>query len=105
MTSLHRAVLTELEAVKRMRAALDLTPQSPLDAARTARTLSSLTETLHKLQRLACAMPQAGHDNDDFPADPDEFRNELARRIDAFVASRTEPRAAERDEPRPVDET
>ncbi len=32
----------------------------------------------------------------DMPADIDEFRNELARRIDAFVASRTDEGDAER---------
>ncbi len=32
--------------------------------------------------------PASGPDYDDMPADIDEFRHELARRIDAFVASR-----------------
>jgi molecular chaperone GrpE (heat shock protein) len=88
---LYRAVLEELAAVENLRAQLKREPQSPQDAERTARTLSSLTETLQKLQRLQCAVPQSGSYDDDMPADIDEFRTELARRIEAFVASRSEP--------------
>jgi hypothetical protein len=84
---LRRAVLEELRAVEAMRAKLK---RNPADAERTARTLSSLTETLQKLQRLQCTLPETElKDDDDMPADIDEFRNELARRIKAFVDSRT----------------
>jgi hypothetical protein len=84
---LRRAVLEELRAVEAMRAKLK---RNPVDAERTARTLSSLTETLQKLQRLQCTLPETElKDDDDMPADIDEFRNELARRINAFVDSRT----------------
>jgi hypothetical protein len=84
---LHRAVLEELRAVEAMRAKLK---RNPADAERTARTLSSLTETLQKLQRLQYTLPETElKDDDDMPADIDEFRNELARRINAFVDSRT----------------
>ena len=86
---MHRAVLKELSAVETMRAALGREPQSPIDAQRTASTLARLTETLQKLQRLQCATPQTGPYDDDMPADIDEFRRDLARRIDAFVESRT----------------
>jgi hypothetical protein len=83
---LRRAVLEELRAVEAMRAKLK---RNPVDAERTARTLSSLTETLQKLQRLQCTLPETElKDDDDMPADIDEFRNELARRINAFVDSR-----------------
>src|SRR5262245_718551 len=83
----HRALLKELGAVEAMRAKK---PQNPADAERTARTLSSLTETLQKLQRLQCTLPEIElKDDDDMPADIDEFRNELARRINAFVDSQT----------------
>lgn len=88
---LHRAVVEELAAVEALRTQLKQKPQSRLDAERIARTLSSLTETLQKLQRLECTVPQTGPYDDDIPADIDEFRRELARRIDAFVASRAEP--------------
>jgi hypothetical protein len=84
---LRRAVLEELRAVEAMRAKLK---RNPVDAERTARTLSSLTETLQKLQRLQCTLPETElKDDDDMPADIDEFRDELARRINAFVDSRT----------------
>ena len=84
---LRRAVLEDLRAVEAMRAKLK---RNPVDAERTARTLSSLTETLQKLQRLQCTLPETElKDDDDMPADIDEFRNELARRIKAFVDSRT----------------
>jgi hypothetical protein len=89
------AVQEELDAVKTMRAQLKREPQNPQDAERTARTISTLTDTLQKLQRLQCGALQTGSDNDDRPADIDEVRNELARRIDAFVASWTEPEDAD----------
>jgi transposase-like protein len=96
---LEQAVLRELATVETMRASLANEPLRPMDAERTARTLSVLTETLAKLRRLRlAAAPQAGSDHDDdLPADLDAFRIDLARRIDAFVASRTEPGDAERD--------
>jgi len=81
-------VLNELAAVERMRARLDAEPQSPLDAERTSRTLSSLTATLQRIQRIQAGLPATGADNDDdLPADPDAFRDALARRIEAFLAS------------------
>jgi hypothetical protein len=90
---LERAVLKELTSVETMRASLGAEPLRPMDAERTARTLASLTETLAKLRRLRLAgeAPSGPHDDDDMPADIDAFRRDLARRIDAFVASRTEP--------------
>jgi len=82
------AVLNELATVETMRANLGKEPQRPIDAERTARTLSVLTETMGKLQRQRlAAQPQPGNSYDDMPADIDEFRNELARRIDALIAS------------------
>lgn len=103
---LEQAVLRELATVEAMRASLGSEPLRPMDAERTARTLSILTETLSKLRRLRlAAAPQAGPNDDDLPADIDAFRIDLARRIDAFVASRTEPADADGDpRPAPVDE-
>lgn len=101
---LHRAVLEELGAVEAMRARLKREPQNPADAERTARTLSSLTETLQKLQRLQCTLPETELKNDDdMPADIDEFRRELARRIRAFVESRTERGDVDRAGAPPLD--
>ncbi|HEY1473372.1 MAG TPA: hypothetical protein VGF53_04755 [Pseudolabrys sp.] len=96
---LEQAVLRELATVETMRASLANEPLRSIDAERTARTLSVLTETHSKLRRLRlAAAPQAGSDHDDdLPADLDAFRIDLARRIDAFVASRTKPDDAARD--------
>ena len=61
---LYRAVREELTAVESLRARLKSEPQGTQDAERTARTLSSLTETLQELS--ACnAIPQYGPDDDD----------------------------------------
>ncbi|MGB7258687.1 MAG: hypothetical protein WBD48_11475, partial [Pseudolabrys sp.] len=91
LARLHAAVLEELSAVEAMRARMKSLPQRPPDAALTARTLASLTDTLHKLQRLQCAASPTDTAYDDMPADIDEFRERLARRIRAFVASRRKP--------------
>ena len=94
---IERAVLAELATVETMRASLDKEPLRPIDAERTARTLSIHAETLAKLRRhRLAAAPHGGPDHDDdFPADIDAFRIDLARRIDAFVASRTKPADAD----------
>jgi hypothetical protein len=96
---LEAAVLKELSVVETMRASLGAEPLRPMDAERTARTLSTLTETLAKLRRLRLgAQPQAGSiDHDDDIPDIDEFRRDLARRIRLFVASRTGGRSADGD--------
>jgi hypothetical protein len=86
---LEAAVLKELATVETMRASLGAEPLRPMDAERTARTLSTLTETLAKLRRLRLgARPQS--DLTDDILDIDAFRLDLARRIDLFVASRTD---------------
>lgn len=88
---LEQAVLKEIASVEAMRASLGSEPLRPMDAERTARALSVLTETLSKLRRLrlAAAAPAGPDYDDDMPADIDEFRRELARRIRVFVQSRT----------------
>jgi hypothetical protein len=93
---LERAVEKELAAVERKRMFLGARPESVTDGEKTARTLASLTDTLHKIARLHCPdapLPAFGQNNhqethDDLPADIDEFRLALARRIEAFVRSR-----------------
>jgi hypothetical protein len=54
-----------------------------------ARALGSLTRTLRELNELLGRHSATVVDDDPPPEDIDEFRNELARRINAFVASRT----------------
>lgn len=90
---LLRAVVRELAAVEAMRAEMKSTPQRPRDAIATAQTLSSLTETLNKLQRMRCGLADQDRDrnhddSDDLPSDIDARRDALARRIEAFMASR-----------------
>jgi hypothetical protein len=83
---LERAVEKELTVVERTLSD---------DPDRTARTLASLTATLSKIRSLrASDAPAKQQFDDDMPEDIDEFRRELARRIDAFVDSRAEEAAS-----------
>lgn len=103
---LHREVRGQIAAVETLRARMRATPQTGQEASVIARTLVALTGALHKLQRMACGPSQPEQNNDELPADLDEFRDQLAKRIDAFIASRTnagavgEPAAAPAGEPR-----
>jgi hypothetical protein len=71
----------------------------PTQHLATARAINTLTDAFNKLQRMRAAhVPGSTHDDaTDMPADLDEFRDELARRIRAFVASRAGPRDADGD--------
>lgn len=84
---LHRVVLDELAALETLRAQLK---RAPRGFAGTARTLSILTETLQKLQRLQPDPANPGPEDADLPTDIDEFRDELAHRINIFVMQRTD---------------
>jgi len=88
---LERAVEQELRAVELMRALGGPHPPTSADAERVARTLASLTDTLYRVRRLRTPdTPATGSDDfDDLPRDINEFRIALARRIEAFVRSRT----------------
>jgi len=87
---IERLVERELEAEEAVRNRLGPLPRAPADAERCARTLATLTQTLHALARLRSGLlPDAGLSDDDMPRDIDEFRRELARRIRAFVQNRT----------------
>jgi len=82
-------------------------PQTSADAQRSAHTIANLTATLRTLRVLQDRAQQgtSHDDNDDHsPADIDEFRNELARRIDAFVASRADQGGAGDAAAPPADE-
>jgi hypothetical protein len=89
---MERLVEQEIAAEERARAELGRSPRRRADAARCASRLATLTQTLAALARLrGGAAPEQGSTNvDDYPADIDAFRDEFARRIDAFVASRTD---------------
>ena len=87
---IERLIEQELAAEERARSELGAKPRRRADAERCARTLATLTQTLQALARLrGGAASNAGSDDDDMPADIDDFRNELARRIRGFVQSRT----------------
>jgi hypothetical protein len=100
---LEAAVLKELTTVETMRASLGAEPLRPMDAERTARTLSTLTETLAKLRRLRLGARPQSDLTDDIP-DIDAFRLDLARRIRLFVASRTGGGSADGDRVEPLGE-
>jgi len=79
---------------------LALNQQEPGDRERDARMLAVLVKTLRELSTFDETNPmQTDADDDDpVPQDMDEFRAELARRIEAFVRAETDgevPGAAE----------
>lgn len=90
-------VLKEIAELEAMRAQLHGAPHPMREAESTARTLTSLTDTLQKLQRLrlplmaAAQQPDAASNVDTtIPENIDDIRIDLARRIDAFIASRAD---------------
>jgi hypothetical protein len=83
-------IAQEIAAEERARAELGRRPRRRADAARCASRLATLTQTLGALKRLRDgAAPDRETEHDDMPEDIDDFRTELARRIHAFVDSRT----------------
>jgi hypothetical protein len=87
---LYRALLQQIDSVEATVARLKRDPHSASQADHAARTLSTLTATLHKLAPMTGHAPQPGYDDDDFPTDIDAFRDQLARDIEAFLASRAD---------------
>jgi hypothetical protein len=86
---LQGAVARVLPAIEATIGKLAAGPTHPRETERAARTLTALTRTLRELNELlAQQQPQAAA-TDDCPEDIDAFRNELARRIHAFVDSQT----------------
>ncbi len=99
---LQSAAARVLPAIEATIARLAAEPLRPREMEQTARALGTLTRTLRELNALLAQHPLGGGgDFDDMPEDIDAFRDELARKIDAFVASRTgedqEDAAAEDD--------
>jgi transposase-like protein len=85
-TQVVMAHLDEFEAMRRDGKLL------PTHHLATARAISILTEAFNRLARLRAALPGTIHDDlaADMPADLDAFREELAQRIETFLASRTD---------------
>jgi hypothetical protein len=99
---LEQAVMRELARVERLRSENVGSAPRSAESERIARTLSTLTQTLSRVRALQEPerFPDDDHDQfDDMPADIDDFRRELARRIDAFVASRTDAGVSATGEP------
>jgi hypothetical protein len=89
-------VLTAIEAIVEKLAGA---PSPAREMERAGRTIAALTRTLRELNALLSqypAQPQA--DGDELPEDIDAFRNELARRINAFCDAR-EDAARDGDNP------
>jgi len=90
---LQSAVARVLPAIEATVVKLGAGPMQPREMEQTARALASLTRTLRELNGLLSQRQAAATDDpaacDDMPEDIDAFRRDLARRIDAFVASRT----------------
>lgn len=85
---LQSAVERELSAIDRVLATLGRADS--LEAERAARVLASLARTLREIVTLSTPESAADDDADDdaIPRDMDEFRRELARRMDAFASAR-----------------
>jgi len=95
-------LLKEIAAEEVAREALGNEPRLRTEADACARRLALMTQTLQTLQKIRETQPMANArcqccEYDDIPADMDAFRGELARRIDAFVKSRTGDNAAADD--------
>jgi hypothetical protein len=94
---LQGALARVLPAIEATLARLTASPQHPRETEQAARTLGVLMRTLRELNTLASqhALPGAAEDHDDGPPeDIDEFRRELARRINAFVDDHEARKAA-----------
>ena len=88
---LQSAVARVLPAIEATLAKLAAGPQRPRELEQTARALGALMRTLRELNALLAQQPlPAAPYDDDMPENIDAFRNELARQINAFVASRRE---------------
>ena len=86
---IQNAVESAIGAVERVLEKID--PADAAEAERDGRTLASVSRTLRELT-VANQPPEASApdetDDDPVPADIDEFRYELARRIRAFIEAR-----------------
>lgn len=81
----QRVVERELDAIDSVLSVLGVADSA--DAERSARTLASLARALTEVMRLTVPEQTPDPDEDDaMPRDLDEFRRELARRIEALAA-------------------
>ena len=87
---LHRELLALIAEVKATRQRMKREGYGKSDLQEASRMVISLSGALGKLKPMLPADPQAESDDayDDTPADIDEFREALARKIEAFMESR-----------------
>lgn len=90
---LEALLLKEIAAEEVAREALGNEPRLRTEADACARRLAVMTQTLQTLQKIRETQPIGNarcqcSEYDDIPEDMDAFRDELARRINAFVKSR-----------------
>ena len=86
-------LLNEIAAEEAAREALGNEPRLRTEADACARRLAMMTQTLQTLQKIRAVQPMANTrcqcaEYDDLPEDMDAFREQLARRIEAFMESR-----------------
>jgi len=89
--ALHRELNAFLADVRVERARMKREGYGKSDLQKMSHTIASLAATLRALRpmlRDASVSTQCESDYDDMPADLDEFREALARRIEAFMESR-----------------
>jgi transposase-like protein len=88
---LQTAVARVLPAIEATIAKLAAGPLRPREMEQTTRALGALTRTLHELNALLSQhAPRSAIDDDAIPENLDEFRDRLAQKIEAFLASRGE---------------
>jgi hypothetical protein len=96
------ALLIKLEQIlAQLIAAQQLAPANGIQSPQGARNLTMLIQAMRALKGMRGHAPTdtgpIENDDDDMPRDLDEFRHALARRIRAFVESRTRARDADED--------
>jgi hypothetical protein len=104
---LHCELLMLLAELRATRARMKRERYGKHDLRQTSQVIANLTATLRTLQPMLCPVAPAGaeDDHDDMPADIDEFRDALARRIAAFMESRPDDGDAADAAAAAVDET
>jgi len=83
---IQRVVEREMDAMERILAVIQ--PSDQIEAEHGARTLANVSRALREIKALTDpdeVTPPDDADDDPIPLDIDEFRNELARRINEFV--------------------
>lgn len=78
--------------VRDIEARLALAQQEPADRERDARVMAVLVKTLRELTQFDERANETAQDDDDGPRDIDEFRRDLARRMEEFVRERSAER-------------